>query len=127
MNRSTHLRALLLAVGALAVSASMTLAVSNSGLDKAAGTAAAAAGAGLAKAASAGALVAAGSQVATDARADAWAAANAGLDKAVDAINSNDTDADAGGLEGIAKARAAITAGLAHATEGAANAGSHAP
>lgn len=128
MTRSRRLSALLLSVGALAVSASITLAAGSSfGLSKATGVAAAAAGAGLAIASSAAAqAAAAGSEVsATDAQAEAWAAANAGLDKAVNAINSNSTDADAGGLDGISTARDAITAGLAHAGDAAGNASDH--
>ena len=128
MHRSRTIRAALLAVAALAVTASMAVA-SPAGLDFAAGKAAVAAGAGLAQAASVTAtVVAAGSQASSsEALADAWAAANAGLDKAVDALNSNSTDADAGGLAGIDTARAAIAAGLGHAGDAAGNATGHGP
>jgi hypothetical protein len=117
-------RAPLLAVGAMALSASVALAAN--GLSTATGNAAAAAGAGLAIAAGHVAdIVSAGGAASTEALADAWAAANAGLDNAVEALDSNSTDQDAGGYEGISTARDAITAGLAHAGAGAGNAGDH--
>lgn len=126
MSRSRFVRSTLLAVAALSITASMTVA-SPAGLDIAAGKAAVAAGAGLAQAASVTAgLVTAGSQASSsEALADAWAAANAGLDKAVDALDSNSTAADAGGLDGISTARDAIAAGLAHAGDAADNATGH--
>lgn len=128
MHRPRIILATLLAVAALVVTASVTVA-SPAGLNLAAGKAAVAAGAGLAQAASVTAtLVGAGSQASSsEALADAWAAASAGLDKAVDALNSNSTDADAGGLDGISTARDAIAAGLAHAGDAADNAANHGP
>jgi hypothetical protein len=121
MRFASRIRALALALGALALSASVVVAgqgistasghVTNDRAIEALATAAAAGGAAAASSA--------------DALADAWAAANAGLDKAVDAIESNSTDADAGALDAIASAREAIAAGLAHAAAGADNAGDH--
>jgi hypothetical protein len=115
----------MIAVGAIALSASVALAAN--GLSIAAAKAAAAAGAGLAMATSHAADIASAGAAAasTEALGDALSAANAGLDKAVDALDSNPTDNDAGGYDGISTARAAIAAGLAHAGAGAGNAGDH--
>lgn len=124
MQHATRIfRAPLLAVAALAVSASMALA--SNGLSTATANAAAAAGAGLAIATSNAADIASTGANSAEALGDAWAAANAGLDKAVDALDSNPTDSDAGGYDGISTARDAITAGLAHAGAGSDNAGDH--
>ena len=114
----------MIAIAAVALSASV--AVASNGLTIASGKAAAAAGAGLAIAASHAADIASARGAASaEALADAWAAANAGLDNAVEALDSNPTDKDAGGYDGISTARDAIAAGLAHAGAGAGNAGDH--
>lgn len=62
-----------------------------------------------------------------DSAADPLAAAQAGLTKAMDALNSNSTSADSGGLDGLTTAWNAVSAGLANAATGAAHADSHTP
>jgi hypothetical protein len=59
--------------------------------------------------------------------ADPAGAAQAGIDKAIEALTSNPTDADAPGLEGLAKASSAITDGLARAQDGLTTAGDARP
>jgi hypothetical protein len=63
----------------------------------------------------------------TDQATDPLSAAQAGLTKAMNALNSNPTDADAGGLAGLTKAWNAVSAGLANAQTGAAHASSNRP
>lgn len=123
-NPRRQLLASLLAVGALAGSASIAVAAYGPSTVPAAAAAAAGLAIATSHASVAGAAAGAPSN-ASAALADAWTAANAGLDKASDALESNPTDADSGGWEGIATARDAITSGLAHAGAGAANAGDH--
>jgi hypothetical protein len=108
----TRLSATLLALGVLALSATI---------------AQAAAGHPASAASTHARIAAAEAFSAGDAIADAWAAADAGLDKAQDALEGNPTDADAGGLAGIETARDAVEAGLAKAADAVGNAGSQAP